>query len=197
MAGSVRSLWSDQIRPNILSPWAILQVQADELTKITTGTLIGDVKQRGPDSNNRVLLSLDMIVPALNEYRHRVLVAMHDSVMPYPVMLDAEVFRPIGLKAIQAAVRLAPLLGSEEEKPANRADSDKELIELVEKTLKSPQVVSIAQSLIARANEVMAERERQAQSDSSSGRGDPAASPSTAPEPPVDQRPGDRTTSDR
>lgn len=160
---STTSLWPSQIRADVASPWDILQVQADALTQQTHRLLIGQLSRRPADSNGNVVLTLDIAVPALNDYQHRILVALHNEEMVYPVTIDAEVFRPKGLQVMQIVARaLGPQLG-DVEKAANRADSDKELEKLVEKVLSSGQVVAAATSLAARANEVLALKRRQAE----------------------------------
>jgi hypothetical protein len=160
MATTVRSLWSDQIRPNILSPWTILKSQADALTKQTNGVLVGQLSERGGD-NNACLLALDITVPGLGDYRQRVLVATYDRDRFYPVTLDAEIFRPAGVQHFIQAIGGLPALSEGKAKPANRADTDTELTNLVEKVLTSAEVVSLAQSLIARVHEVAEETEHQ------------------------------------
>jgi hypothetical protein len=111
------------------------------------------------------LLHFSIAVPALGDYRHRIMVVMHRKDMHYPAWIDAEVFRAhgmAGLKAALEAVRKGSLLllgEAEEKKQENRADNYEEFIDLVRKVLRSPYVVSVAQSLIARALDVQAGRE--------------------------------------
>src|SRR5262249_39724791 len=127
MSGTNGSLWAPEIRPAVQSPWMILQTQAEALGEQTAGVLVGELRRR-ENEERKVMLTLDIVVPALNDYRPRVLVAVHGKDLLYPVTVDAEVFRPSGLEAIRSAV-LQPqlLLGGETKKPENRADSDTEL----------------------------------------------------------------------
>jgi hypothetical protein len=87
--------------------------------------------------------------------------AAHGIETVYPATVDAEVFRASRVPNYIAAAALT--LGSEGKKPDNRADSDQEFGELVGKVLQSSYVLSAAQSLIARANDVLAEKELAAQ----------------------------------
>jgi len=130
--------------------------QAEALTKQTSGVLVGQVGA-GPSDDKVVVLHFSIKVPDLNDYRHRIMVVQHDKEMFYPAVIDAQVFRPSGalatIKALQGP-SFSVLTGAEVKKPDNRADSDTEFIELVGKVLRSPYVISVAQSLIARAAEV-------------------------------------------
>src|SRR4051794_3745040 len=135
------SLWSNKIRANVSSPWTILDSQARALADQTNGILVGHITRRLPDSEKNVVITLDIFVPTL-KYSHRVLVARHKAELPYPVMIDAEVFRPTSFDEIREAARTAAMISGKTEKPVNRADSDEELSELVQQVLNSPYVVS-------------------------------------------------------
>ncbi len=162
MTLSINSLWPSQIRANIQSPFAILQGQADALSKQTGGLLLGKIT-RGKGNEGKVSLLFDIVVPALGDYQHRVMIVAHGTEMVYPASVDAETFRPSGLQSFRTFLETQEsfLTGAEGKKPANRADSDQELTEMVAKVLQSPYVVSAAQSLIARANDALAAKERE------------------------------------
>jgi hypothetical protein len=147
MTSGVKSYWSAQIKPDILSPKQILRVQAEALTAQTKGVLIGELLESKRE-DKEIVLSLDMLAPIIN-YRHRVLTARYTAGSLYPVVLDADVFRPKGIQPVGA--HITDMLGGK--KPASQADNDEELVKLIEKVLTSPEVVSIAQSLIALSNE--------------------------------------------
>ncbi len=151
MVSAIKSLWSEQIKPNILSPRQILAAQASVLTELTNGVLIGELAENKRE-DKEIVFTLDMFAPAIN-YRHRVLIAKHSPTLLYPVLLDADIFRAKGLAAsLVPSTALREII--EGKKPASQADSDDELVRLVEKVLKSSEVVSKAQSLIALSNEV-------------------------------------------
>lgn len=155
MTETVKSLWPPQIRPSIMSPLTILQAQADALIRQTGGVLSADIKRR--EEEDKLVLTFDIVVPALGDYRHRILVLAHGREMAYPSVIDAEIFRPMGLASVREFIEAhqGVLLGGTK-KPVNRADSDQELVDLVAKVLQSPEVLSAAQSLIARASEALA-----------------------------------------
>lgn len=145
MTSNTKSLWPAQIKPDILSPRQILSAQANALTLLTKGVLVGELSEDKKD--DEVILTLDMLAPAIN-YRHRVLTARHPVGLLYPVLLDADVFRPKGIMALQGIGGIF-----EGKKSASQADSDDELVKLVERVLTSSAIVSMAQSLIALSNE--------------------------------------------
>jgi len=132
MATSIQSLWPAQIRAGVQSPWAILFPQAEALTKQTGGVLVGEVKRR--DDDGKVVLSFDIVVPGLDGYRDRVLSATYDRERFYPVTVDADIFMMPRSSRLKLAVS-SPPNGGQPKTPANVADSDQELIDLVAKVL--------------------------------------------------------------
>jgi hypothetical protein len=102
MPSSVNSLWPEQIKPGILSPRQILSTQASALSGMTKGVLVGELTESKRE-DELVVLTLDMYAPLI-DYRHRVLTASHSSVLPYPVLLDAAVFRPKGIQNIVSSI---------------------------------------------------------------------------------------------
>jgi hypothetical protein len=140
MTRAAGSLWSADIKPDILSPKHILTLQASLLGEQTKGVLVGELSER--KANDSRVFTLEMFAPAIN-YRHQVLTASHSLNRLYPVHLDADVFRSTRM--------LADIIQGK--KHTSRADSDDELVKLIEKVLTSSEVVSLAQSLIALSNE--------------------------------------------
>ncbi len=152
MATNVQSFWPRVIRPKILSPLAILRGQAEALATQTGGVLLAEVTKKdiATDHKNRTdALTLDIVVPALSNYRHRILRVVHAKDQPYPAIVEAEIFR-LCRKAIFEDSGALKTSDAE-----NRADTDQEFIALVKKVLGSPQVLSAAQSLIARATDAL------------------------------------------
>ena len=149
MSRTIRSLWPAQIRPNVQSPNSILATQARALTDQTGGVLQGELKTTENTPPGKTSTSLDIVVPALQGYRQRILTITHATNYLYPASVDAEIFR-IRRKSLVDAIIVAQG-GAAAEKAANVADSDQELLELVGRVLQSSPVVSIAQSLLARA----------------------------------------------
>src|SRR5262249_31697315 len=126
MASGVKTLWSPEIKPEILSPRQILSSQANALSSLTKGLLIGELSEIKTEKN-KIVFSLDIFAPALN-YRHRVLTATHSVPLVYPVLLDADVFRRKGIGEV--AVASAVVNALQRKKPESQADTDQELVSL-------------------------------------------------------------------
>lgn len=137
MAQNIQSLWPSDIKATVMSPLTILKGQAEALALQTGGVLLAEiVEERSEDADN--LLFLDLVAPSLHGSRHRILKVTHRQGMPYPAWLEAEVFQ------------------RETSTGKRRADTDQEFTEDVAEVLRSSHVLSVAQSLVARANETLA-----------------------------------------
>jgi hypothetical protein len=136
MPSTVYSLWSPEIKPIVQSPFMILQTQAEALTQITNGILQGDVTKTWNDDGSKAILSLDILVPSLGYYRHGVMTVIHHTEQIYPVEVSAAC---LGQTVVEAP-------------------TEEEFRKLVEKVLRSREVTSVAQSLIARVNELYPEK---------------------------------------
>lgn len=147
MSDDVTSLWSSEIRPEIQSPVSILRTQARALQRQTGGVLTGDIGSKVMDEN-KVVLSFDIVVPALEQYRQRILNVGHTKDLPYPCIIDAELFRGdnnaytnfLESGQVYTGVR-------------NAAKNDAEFLDIIGNVLRSSHVVSVAQSLIARTTD--------------------------------------------
>ncbi len=135
----------------------ILRAQAVALATQTGGVLLGDVR-REEGEGNKITLAFEFLVPALDNYRRRILNVVHDKDSAYPAVVDAEIFRSSTANVIKTF--LEETAGVSEGKFANRADSDQEFIEIIKKVIQSPPVLSSASSLIARANEILVEKKK-------------------------------------
>jgi hypothetical protein len=83
---SQKNLWGDLSQvETVRTPFVILQEQARILTRETKGALVGVVErlQRGQLS----AMSLDILVPTLNNYRYSVVEMTYDSVQLYPLTI--------------------------------------------------------------------------------------------------------------
>jgi hypothetical protein len=148
MSTSIPDLWPEDLSVNILTPAAILKGQAAKLAEKTKGLLEAEVTTSeepraaaGPldltrtdaqsTGNTLIVHDFDLIAPALQNYRHRVMVAKHSAALCYPasVMSEALIHGPIV------------------------ANSEQEFIQLVGTILQSVAVRAVIQSLIARSNE--------------------------------------------
>lgn len=147
MANSIPNLWPPAtVSVDIVSPLAILRTQAQNLTEMTKGLLAGEVTSvdEGPDV---VVHQFEVVAPALNKYRHRILSVKHNRNLVYPVYFDT----PTSLASIVATVAKGSA--------TNKADTEAEFLEALTGVLNSRVVLSVISSLIARINEVRAETE--------------------------------------
>jgi hypothetical protein len=172
VANTLNNLWLSDIRPDVLSPFAILELQAQALGPITKGLLLGEVHVSYDAGKENTYVSLDLIAPALHNYRRRILTAAYRTDMIYPVRVDADCFRPKGILAFaQAAVEMMNTGVAERKKRENEAASDQEFRCLVERVLGSDQVKSLAVSLIAQSNDVLKARQKEAEKTAETGNG--------------------------
>jgi hypothetical protein len=143
MPDTIPNLWSPDINVNTLTPSAVLRAQAGMLGKMTKGILTAQVTALERD-NDRIEHTLDLRAPALENYRYRVLTAYHRKNLVYPVTVSAECFEQGGSKEYY---------DHNEGWVSPEASGETEFIELVGSVLRSPEVVSVIHSLIARSNE--------------------------------------------
>jgi hypothetical protein len=143
MPDTIPNLWSADINVNVLTPAAVLRVQAGLLGKMTKGILTAHVSTLEGD-NDRVEHYLDLRAPVLEGYRYRVLTASHRKDLVYPVEVNAECLEEGGSKSNSATF---------DEFVIPQASGEKEFIELVGAVLHSSEVVSVIHSLLARSKE--------------------------------------------
>lgn len=145
MANKIPNLWpSETVSVETLSPLAILRTQAQNLTEMTQGLLEGEVTSidEGPDT---VIHQFEVVAPALNKYRHRILSVKHNKNLVYPVYFDT----PKSLASIVSTVTKGGT--------TDKADTEAELIEELTGVFNSRIVLSVISSLIARINETRVE----------------------------------------
>jgi hypothetical protein len=130
MSQRTDSLWSAEIKPGLLSPRDILELQAMALRDQSGGLLNAEIRQAHDRAEGTIYLIFDIVAPSLSGDRHRVLTVRYFTERMYPCHLDGE-----GLDANEAAF------------------SDEEFKDLVRRALHSGEVKSLALSLIARAKE--------------------------------------------
>lgn len=156
MPATIPDLWSDDIKVDVVPPLAILRAQAGFLEQKTRGILQARVVST-TEFGRQEQHALDLIAPALNQYRKTLLVAKHPLDVLYPVIVRAESFSPPerwfpaqvgGAAGVFQAMNPNSL--KEDERRANTQD---EFIGLVRDVLRSGYALSIIQSLIARSNE--------------------------------------------
>jgi hypothetical protein len=159
------SLWPPDIKADVQSPRTILDLQAKALSRQTNEVLLGEVQTSYDKEKGTVFVSLDIVVPALNGLRRRLLTASHRTDMIYPVKVEAACFAD-GRLEVDEFGRLRA--------PRNEAASDNDFRDLLAKVLRSDEVKAIAVSLVARANEIQTSAERR-------GNGERASPPSQDP----------------
>src|SRR5215510_13181875 len=91
MSQNIQSLWSPDIKATVLSPLTILKGQAEALALQTGGVLLAEIVEYREEDN--VSLSFDLVAPALQGSRHRILRVIHQEGLPYPAKVEAELFR--------------------------------------------------------------------------------------------------------
>src|SRR5436190_24344142 len=92
MPATIPSLWPNDIVVDVLPPLEILQAQATKIGEITKGILTAEVTTV-TGHEDFVVHRLDLIAPKLDDRRYRILTATHRTDF-YPVVLEAECFRP-------------------------------------------------------------------------------------------------------
>lgn len=88
VSDGIPDLWPEYVTfTNVLTPLAILRFQASQLRRKTKNILEGEIvsEQREQD---QVYHHLDLIAPALDRYRYRLLSASHNPQDVYPVAVQ-------------------------------------------------------------------------------------------------------------
>ena len=87
MANAVPDLWPDEVaNVDMLTPLAILRIQAGQLQKKTKGLVEAEIDPE-PDQEAEHYY-FDIIAPALNRYRYRLLHVFHKRDQVYPVYVE-------------------------------------------------------------------------------------------------------------
>jgi hypothetical protein len=152
MTIAIPDLWSDDIKVDVVTPLAILRAQTGPISRKTKGILEAEVTTISSEAG-RVRHQLDLIASVLDGYRHRLLAATHERDLVYPVTVEAECFKPAPTSGDIGEALESVTVPEPDWRP--RAYTEQEFIDLVSKALRSGEVRSIIQSLIARSNERM------------------------------------------
>ncbi len=151
MADTIPNLWSTaDLKVSILTPIAILRTQATLLSQTTQRLLVGEVRTTTSDKGE-LIIDFDVVVPALNNYRHTLLTVKHTKTENYPATVFAR-----GLSRTVKVSNSLLFSSSEYETrsvPSKTAYSDKEFISIMSEALKAPETIAKLQSLIIRSNE--------------------------------------------
>ena len=155
---TIPDLWpSAALKMNVLTPVAILRTQATRLGQRTGGVLVGEVTVVTGE-NKQVVLSLELIVPALNNYRYRLLSVRHAQDAIYPAEVSAKSLKSSVTLPVPKSVAMFPdsfpsYTPNTIITDAETAYSEKEFISIVQKALRAPETIAFMQSLIVRSNE--------------------------------------------
>jgi len=157
MATAIPDLWADDIKVNVATPLMILRTQEGLLAQKTKGILRGQVATTTTDK--WIQHQLDLIAPALQNYRITLLRASHHKDAVYPVYVETfrvsperDIAGPVAAFAGTAsAIQTAMNMKLPEGEPAHSED---EFIQLVRKALQSGDARAVIESLIARSNEI-------------------------------------------
>ncbi|MCE9533617.1 MAG: hypothetical protein K8T89_21200 [Planctomycetes bacterium] len=122
----MESLWPPDIKPDVLSPRGILEMQALALREQTDGLLSAEVRSVFDNAEGAVYLIFDIVSSSLRGTRQRILTVRHATDRIYPCYLDAE-----GLTSTESA------------------HSDDEIKGIVRRALHTGDVKAIALSLLA------------------------------------------------
>lgn len=143
MSNEVTGYWPDDFNIKVLSPLAVLRIQANDLSVKTHGLLEAEVVSAvGP---KLVSHELQLVAPALGGERRTVLTVKHGPNEPYPATLEAAVFTPTDEE-------MHDLGENEDGRPV--ASTMQEFNDLVKRVIQSRQVRATAQSLLARSQEL-------------------------------------------
>lgn len=145
MPDTIPSLWSDDIKVDVVTPLAILRAQLEPLYRMTKGLLRAEISS-DELPNDTVEHAFELIAPALSNYRYKVLSANHHHNRVYPVGVEAECFESTSI-------------------PERLAHTQEEFIEIIGEVLHSGEIRSVIHSLLARSNEERIRPSKSADSD--------------------------------
>lgn len=152
MPDTIPNLWPDKFKIDVQTPYTILRVQATYLAKVTRGILEAVVETE--QSKEKVHHRLVVIAPAFNAYRHTLITANHHPNLPYPVEVRAAGLEESQTRRRQGAGIVPGVLPETYQVTGYpSASNDDQMVQLVEKALRSEETQSVILSLIAKSNE--------------------------------------------
>lgn len=155
MPSKIPNLWpTETVSVEILSPLAILRMQAQNLTELTHRLVIGEVTTDDRQEDG-IYHHFDIVAPALNGYRHRILTIKHDTSMLYPVSYLVAKKRDMKSSTIASWSELLSQEQSGVIGPVAMTEAD--FIKALKEAFNSDFVLSVINSLIARSNEARPE----------------------------------------
>lgn len=147
---TIPDLWpTAALKVDVRTPVAILRTQATRLGQRTQGLLIGEVTITTGE-NNQVVLGLEVIVPALNNYRYRLLSVQHAQDAIFPAKVSANGFK---IDVTEFGMLLQNSRTVTKHVNTKTAYSEGDFIDIVHEALQAPETTALMQSLIVRSNE--------------------------------------------
>jgi hypothetical protein len=142
VSNEIPNLWpKDAIKPNVVSPLAILRVQATLLQKETAGLLLGDV--RVTQGNELTEIGFDVIAPGLNGFRFRLLTVTHAVENVYPATV----------KPFYYNLNTYNDSSSDEKQQGFKAKTQEDFMVSLKQIFQTTDTLGAIQSLLARINE--------------------------------------------
>src|ERR1700722_3349877 len=150
MATDILDLWGDSIKANVLTPLVILKMQAELLRRKSKGIVLGDISAQPHTNVQRYYF--DLLAPAVGARRIRVLIASHSIDLVYPVVVEA-----IPLWHYDDSLSRTDLPDWFDAESAwecdKTASTEESFVVMLRHVLRSREVTSMIQSLIAISNE--------------------------------------------
>jgi hypothetical protein len=147
MSDSIPSLWPNEFKIDVQTPYTILRVQAAQLGRVTRGILEGAVETE--TSKEKIQHRLVIIAPAYNGYRHTLIVALHNPDLPYPAEVRAEALAEKVRRENTFSTAIGPIYDT----VYPSAHNDDQMQALVRSALHSEKTMAAVLSLIAKSNE--------------------------------------------
>jgi len=141
MPSKIPDLWPNDISTDVLTPLAIMRSQVPGLERRTKGLLEADISS--VEKEKEIVHNFDLVAPAVDRVRERILVVTHERNRVYPAKMEAAVFG-----------RNSPGSDYYGTSFTARAMSQEDFLKLLSEVIRSPEVRSSIESLIARSNEV-------------------------------------------
>lgn len=142
MTDAIPNLWPKKFSRGILTPLAVLRVQAAKFKDMTEGLLEAEVTTNWEREDLKVH-SLELIAPALDSYRRVILTVRHAHPGAYPLWLRSDF-----------------LSGSvedyDEDHPSGECGSQEELFSALRQVFASRELSTLVESLIAQINDAEA-----------------------------------------
>jgi hypothetical protein len=150
MATDIPDLWGPEIKLDVLTPTMILNAQAEKLKEKTKGVILADffARMRG----NIKTLVFDIRAPAVANFRVRIMTVRHHSDRIYPAVVTSRSLHR-GDRSIPDEILIQ--IPENESYNSFPCFTSNEFVNVVAQVLRSVDVQSVIESLIAKSNEAM------------------------------------------